>query len=387
MPYVGRILIRTVVVVAALGVPLMPSTADSQATLKVGGSIAYVFSKNLQSGTGELLAFDTQTGAVVNRMEETYGVQLPELLVNPDGSSLYVLEGRVLKGGKVLMNTLSLIDTRSWKVVATTEVPQRMQYIVVGPGTMILSPDGSRLFVYSYQVTGPQQARYWLSIYQPVSLMLQQKRIPLPGCGVAYFAAVPGQIIAECFDSNDVRFISIRRMKVVATVHLPSWARLGGVGLFVSHDQGTAYVLTIDLRIIALSTTKHRIVQKITAFRQATQSIPSLYGAAVSGGQLIVGSMARWKDPESPFSLRPFFLPSFKPLKPVPLPRYTHFAAAPGGGVLTFPMGDSSDRDWRIQLLSPDLSQTKPLLQLNGPVFQLAVPSAALDGRLSGGLP
>jgi len=385
MLHAGTAVMRALAAVTLIGF-LTPSPQVSIAASKGTGPVAYVFSKNLQTGMGELLAFNALTGAVLDRTEETYPVQQPELLLSTDGSSLYLLEGRVLKGGKLLVNTLSLIDTRSWKVLATTDVPQRMQYIVVGPGTMVLAPDGSRLFVYSYQAADPKRARYWLSVFQPVTLALQQKRIPLPGCGVAYFAAVPGEIITQCFDSNDVRFISIRRLKVIARARLPSWTRLAGIGLFLSRDQGTVYVLTVDLRLIALSTTMHRVVQKITTFRQATQSIPSPYGAAESGGELIVGSMARWKDTESAFSLRPFLLPSFKPLKPVPLPRYTHLAPAPGGGVFTFPMGDSSDRDWRIQLLNPDLSQTRPLLQLNGPVFQLAVPGS-LDGRLSGGLP
>ena len=104
------------------------------------------------------------------------------------------------------------------------------------------------------------------------------------------------------------------------------------------------------------------------------------------GQSLVVGSVDRPKDPNTSFSLHLFMLPMLKPGRTVSLPHFTHFTAAPGGGLFAFPMGDSSDNAWNLQFLNPDFSPSKTQVEFHGPIVQVVVPATAFGSHVSGGV-
>lgn len=380
-------------VVLALAIQANP-LADARMKGAQLTDIAYAVGVNMQRngdlwtfGNGFLVAFDAYTGNIIKRIDEPYHWQSPDLLINPVGDRLYLLEGRVSADYKALTETLSLIDTRSWAVLASTPLPDALRYNITGPSTMVLTPDGSRLLVYSYDGTRGGNA-YWVAFLDPTSLKVLSTRVPLPGCGAAHFAVAQGQVVAVCFESNDVRFIDPQAATVVATVPLPAVlpGRPDGrvVGLAVSRDQGTVYVVNNDLRITAISSTSHTVLRQVTTLPQAPQIVPTEGAVALSanGRQLIVGVWGQPRGLNSTYTLRTFTLPDLRPAGAIPLARYTHFVAAPMGGLYTFQIGDepASAQNWQVQRMSGDLTQTTLMGQFGGPVYHIVVPPAASQG-------
>jgi DNA-binding beta-propeller fold protein YncE len=359
--------------------PSTPITFAGKRTL-VPADIGYIFTKNLQTGAGELVQFDNRTNTVLRRTLEP-AVTAPELLMSPKGQDLFMLGGRLSKDGKTLTDTLAEMDTLSNTTLSTYSMPQRMRYIGPGPGSMALSPSGLTIYVYSSKSLGAGYAHYWLTVVHLDTHAVSSKRIDLSGCGVAYFATAKRWIAVLCNDSNDVRFVDPHKFKVVARTHLPSWLSPGEAALDVSRSQDRLYVVTVDLRFVVIDTKTHRLLGSVTGYRQESGTVSGLYSTAITSDdrELIVGSMANPHDTSSPFTLHGFYLPSFKPARTVTLPRFAHFVAAPNGGLYVFPMGDSPDNDWRVRYLNSDLTLSSTSIQLSGPVFQLAIPSDALS--------
>lgn len=382
----GRVvglIVPLVVLLAALAVLVAPlSKARTRAAQLT--SIAYAVGANARHN-GLLLAFDARTGTVLKRIDEPSPWQSPDLLVSPAGDRLYLLYASYATRA----TALSVVDTRSWATLASASLPDALLYTVTGPSALLLTPDGSRLLVYSYDGLRGGNA-YWLALVDPVSLRVSPTRIPLPGCGGAQFALAHGQVVALCFESNDVRFIDPQAARVNATVPLPAVApyRPEGraVGLAVSPDQGTVYVVSNDLRIMAISATTHTLLREVTAWRRQPQTVPSLDAVAISpdGRQLIVGVLAQPRDTASAYALRVFTLPDPRLARTIPLPRFTHFVAAPLGGLYTFQVGDepAGARHGQVRLMSPDLAQTTTLGQFDGPLYHVVSPVAlAVDER------
>jgi DNA-binding beta-propeller fold protein YncE len=343
--------------------------------------VGYIFTKNLQTGAGELVQFDNRTNTVLRRILEP-ATSAPELLMSPQGQDLFMLGSHF--SGKTQINTVAVLDALSDTTLSTFSVPKRVLYVGPGPDTMALSPSGLTLYVYSYSVPkvgGGSYARYWLTAVHLDTHTVSTKRIDLSGCGSAYFATAKRWIVVLCNDSSDVRFVDPLKFKVVARTHLPSWLGPGAAALDVPRSQDRLYIVTVDLRIVVIDTNTHRLLGSVTGYRQDSGAVSGLYSTAITSDdrELIVGSMAKPHDTSSPFTLHGFYLPSFKPAKTVTLQRFMHFVAAPNGGLYVFPMGDSPDNDWRVRYLNSDLTMSSTSIQLSGPAFQLAIPSDALS--------
>ncbi len=282
--------------------------------------------------SSEVIAFDGRTGSILRKIPAHYQ---PDVAVSANGRLLFLLDTKVSADYKRLSSTLSVIDTRSWKRLATVPMQDRFLYTVTGPSTMVLSPDGKHLFVYSSRFIRHDEADYWLSVFETPSLKVMPERISLPDCKGATFGAAKGQIVALC--GEDVRFIAPNALKVVATVKIAKGGITSDagrpVGLVVSRDQQRIYVVTNDLRIFVIDPSTHRVVRTETRWQMDDGSVPSLDSVAISpdGRYLMVGVLATPKDPESLLTLHRYELPSLTPAGTIPLRGYGRFATAPGG--------------------------------------------------------
>lgn len=348
---------------------------------------AYAFARDLRTEGGEVVAFDMQTGRVLYRLPQSGMIEGPELSLTPTGDRLLMLGGILSKSGKSVTNRLSVIDAVLGKLVVSIPVPQRMRYIGLGPGTMVLAPHSSRLFVYSFKAACCGRARYWLTAISINDDRVLPRTVALPGCGPAFFTAAQRWIVALCTSSNDVRFVDPRTLKVAARTHLPSFIRGGAAALLPARSGMSLYIVSADLRIVELSTAAHKIVRVVSDARIDLSGVSLLYSAVITadGRSLVVGSIDRPKDPASSFSLHVFLLPALKPVRTIALPHFTHFTAAPGGGLFAFPMGDSSDNAWNLQFLNPDLSPSRTQVDFHGPIVQVVVPATAFGSHISGG--
>jgi hypothetical protein len=310
---------------------------------------------------GEVIAFD-RTGRVHKRLETGYQ---PDMAASPDGTRLFVLDSEEEAGG--LTHKLSLIDTGAWKTLDSTPIRDRMLYPVTGPSALVVSPDGARLYVYSYRVLGPDAADFWLTVVDTRTLRVLPARIPLPRCGAARFSTVGGQVLALCSEDRTLRFIDPKATRVAASLPIDGTP----AGLAVAEDRREIYIVTNDLRIVEVDASTRTVTRQVGPGPAEAGSVHGLYSVALDGDRLVVGLLSRPRDTESPFALRVFEAPSLRLVRSAPLPHYTSFAAAPGGGLYTFAMGDSANQDWGIARLDPDSSEISPLLDVDGPVHRI----------------
>ena len=375
----SQLILRGLVRVTAVFALLLALTIQAHAStsaktrIRQAGTVAYAVGSTT-NGTGFLAAFDAQTGTVFKRLAMGERWQAPDLLVTPAGNGLYLLYG----SSKARAPVLSRLDTRSWTTKARRTLPDAALYTVTGSSTQLLSPDGTRLFVYSFDGLRGGHA-YWLATLDPRSLALLPARVALGACGGAQFALAQGQLVALCFDSNDLYFIDPRTAAVSAIVASsavqPYYPAGPAAGMVVSPDQGTLYVVTNDLRIIAVDTTTHQIVRQVTTWQQAAQTVPPLNAVALAarGQQLVVGTRAVPRDETSTFTILAFSLPSVSLLHTRTLPHSTSFVATPTGDLYLFQIGTepASANDWRVRRLSADLAQMTVLAQFAGPLYHV----------------
>lgn len=325
---------------------------------------------------GEVVAFNSSTGAVVRRIPAFYQ---PDIAVSPGGDRLFLLYSRDTDQTTTTRHILSLVDTRSWATLASTTLADRFLYNVSGPSTLALSPDGTRLFMYNSNAWKWDPVRepntplsYWLTVMDTASLQVLPSQIPLPNCGAARMALAAGQLVVLCGETGTVHFVDPRALRVVASINVTPRP----TGLVVAVDQETVYVVTVDLSVVAISARPHTIARRVTLRRPQTPafgSIPPKNGMAMSadGRYLIVGVMAEPRNTESAFALYAIDTTSLEVVKTVRLPRFAGIKEAPGGGLYLFRSGNSHATDWGIQVLPSDLSRATQLIWLDGPVYRL----------------
>ena len=363
--------IRTVVAALA-ALTCTVSTSEAKAP---NASLIYVVSKSMSSlgAANELSQIDLRTGAVLHRISESKPADLPNLVLDRSGTRLWWLEDAGLR------SRLMLLDSRSWTVDRYASLLNAMRYLIYGPSRLQLAEEccnqnvgGSRLFVYEWSTPAPGVAVTWLAVYDPTSLRVEVRHIAMKGCGVAVMSSAGGRLVVACNGSADIRIVNVRTLHVVR-VSLRGRLADTIAGVFpVAWDR--VYVVDRQLRIVELDPATAKIVRTAAPEGQNAQASPVLYGAAVlsDGHTLVVGSMADARETDSAFSLRVVDLRTMKLLRTAAIPHYVHVAAAPDGGLLLFPMGDSADRDWRITWTDAQLTESRTVAKLDGPVFWVA---------------
>lgn len=327
---------------------------------------AFVLTVDEQARTGEILAFNHNTVEVVARVPTS---REPDFLATPSRDRLYVLDTQWSADWRTPTHVLRLLDTATWKEVARTTVSDRILYGITGPSGLVLAPDGSRLFVYSYKVQGDDRAEYWLAALDARSLQPLPLTVPLPHCGGARFVTAKREIVALCNHSNALHFIDPKTGQVVATVTLPTvqeWSVEGReAGIAVSRDGGTVYVVTNDLRILVIKAAD-RSLREVTEWAQQPRSVPlETLTLSLDGSQLIVGVRSNPWQPDSPFSLHFFDRASLTRAATISLPRYTGFAPGPGNSLYLFPSAGGM-----IRKLELNRDRTLDVLQVQRPVHR-----------------
>lgn len=313
-----------------------PQIAAQQSAGRAG--VAYALTDNRERQRGEIVAIDDSTGMVLTRLPTR---DEPDLLVGPAGDRLFIVDTAWSGDGKTPTHQLRLVETASWQELARTEITDRISYAGGGPSGLVLAPDGSRLFVYSYRVLGDSSADYWLTVVDTRSLKISSAQIALPNCGGAQFATLQRQIVALCSHANDLRFIDPTATKVMATLPLPPIASMSmagkPAGLAIAANRQTVYVVTNDLRILEIDATARAITREVTTWRSAPQSVPlEAVGVSRDGQRLIIGVSSQPRSRAVAFALRSFALPTLTEAETVPLPAAAGIATAPDGGLYLF---------------------------------------------------
>jgi len=366
---IGLAAALTVAVTLMWGVLVLPASSPSatqrstaQQPTASGRVLGYAISGR------EVTVFDEATGAVLHRIATQ---DAPDILVTPTGDRLFLLDTKWSSDAKTPSHQLSLIDTASWRVLAQATIADRILYPGPGPSGLSLTPDGSRLFIYSYHVLGDDRADYWLAAVDAKSLQVLPGHMALDQCGAARFATLAQQIVALCAHANDLRFVDPATGSVSATLALPPVAPLsveGQVaGLTTTPDKRTVYIVTNDLRIVEVNATTRTQVREVTTARQAPQSVPlDVITMSTDGRSLLVGMLPAPRSQAPGITLKEFALPDLTPSASTPLPTNASVVGAAGGNVYLF---DGS----ALRVFDPERRQTTVTVPLNGRV-QRVVP-------------
>jgi DNA-binding beta-propeller fold protein YncE len=349
----------------ALSTRATPRVAAQQPAGRAG--VIYALTDNREQQRGEIVALEERTGAVLNRLPTR---DEPDLLVTPDGNRLFILDTAWSADGKTPTHQLRLVEALSWRELARAEIADRISYAGGGPTGLALSPDKTRLFVYSYRVLEDSRADYWLTVVDARSLQtLPTNRIALPNCGGARLATLQRQVAVLCSHTNDLRFVDPAAATVTATLPLPALKPLSvegkPSGLAMAVEGQTVYVITNDLRIIEIDASTHTLTREVASSRTTPQSVP-LGAVEVSrdGQRLVVGVSSQPRSRATTFVLRSFALPSLAETETVTLPTAAGVAAAPDGGVYLFEGNE-------LRLLGPERQQAAPLVRFDGRIQRL----------------
>ncbi len=290
----------------------------------------------------EVVQFNTKTGAILHRIRTHYE---PDAVVSADGSRLYVLDSLVPLKPPSPRPFLSMYDTRSWKLLAKVPAPDRIRYNgYPSPSTLVLSPDGNRLFLYSSRWLGGDRADYWLAAFDSRTLRPAPGKVSLPGCTGAMLTTVTDQIVVVCSEPGDVRFVDPSAMRLISSVKLPglpTWPNHTTdlpAGVVVSH--GYVYVVSNDLRIYRIDASTHKLVREVTRYRVAVGRVPLNDAVSLSpdGKRLLVGVESIAHAPISPMTVRSFDLESLRPVASLLLPQgYVRFDVLSGDRMYAMP--------------------------------------------------
>jgi hypothetical protein len=263
-----------------------------------------------------------------------------------------------------------------------------MRYSITSYPTMTLSAGGSRLILYNYRYRNPPAvSSNWLTILNSTTLKSAGKPVQLVGCGVSQVATAGSAVIVLCVDDMDARLVDIRRNKVVARIKLPSHSRYGTLGravaLAVSPTGHEAYVVTNDMKLIAIDTRRHRITGLVNSYQTQYASVPTLDSVALlaSSNELAVGTSPKNASGNTATVLKVFRLPSLRLAGSAKLPSFSHLIATRKGELYTFPMIDSPPYVQNGEFSKLTIVwhrglhvKTTKLLALGGIVYRIAVP-------------
>ena len=116
-------------------------------------AVSQMFDPGISSAeSGRVTAYDAETGSIAYAIDT--GVY-PDAVLSPDGTRLYILSGGVISSGGTHDTMLEAVDATSGDKNWSVAIENRVLWPDgAGPTTLAVSPDGSRLFVYSDEGPG-----------------------------------------------------------------------------------------------------------------------------------------------------------------------------------------------------------------------------------------
>lgn len=141
---------------------------------------AMVLSTSLR-GAGAVHVVDLSSGTLLRRIDTGLN---PDVAVNRTGSHLLLLSS----GNGT--SSLSFIDLPSFAERKRISIEDRIQYIGIGPPSLLLSVDERLIFILHRKVLGDNWARVWLTAHDASSGQ-QRGQLDLGNCGASHLSQGP----------------------------------------------------------------------------------------------------------------------------------------------------------------------------------------------------
>lgn len=256
---VGRLAATAAVAFAVIaGLVLWPRAMyDEVAAPAVAATRIVVVSDNQLRSTGRIDFVDLATGVSLASLPTDYH---PDFAADAQASAIYLMS-TATANFQLGVTTLRSLDARTLSERWHVRVEDRLLYPLLGPSTLAVSPDGSRLVVAHYKELGPDRADYWVTEHDTRS-GVAVGRTDLPNCGGMYlnFTSDGTALVVTCAHSSDVRFVSSTRWSVETTVALPTQSAPGYEAVAgTAVRPGRLIVVLRDLRIATIDTSTHAL--------------------------------------------------------------------------------------------------------------------------------
>ncbi len=221
-----------------------------------------------------MVRFDGASGSVLKRRMLSYatGTASPDMLLSADGRRLYLAKGVDTRSG-ALRQEVALLDPATLRTKAVANVPDRIRYIGPAPGpTMALSPNGRRLFVYSYDYHSPGNEDDWLVVIDAKTMRVERTQTHFHNCGAERMATSRRSVLVLCDRTAGAAsgppptlyFVDPVTARITRSLVLPD-LNAPFSNLTMSQDGKLAFVAGADLGLIVVNTQSHQIVHEVTS--------------------------------------------------------------------------------------------------------------------------
>jgi DNA-binding beta-propeller fold protein YncE len=178
----------------------------------------YIVDSKGGSREAQVLLVDPSSG----RVEKVFKTGMnPDIALSPDGTRLYLASSQLTADGAAY-EELAVVDTSSGASLQTVSNAKRVIYNVIPPSTALaISPNGRWLYVMKYEVGPDLNTLYWVETFDTVDAKFLPLRANVSGCGWARLVPLDKdrQVQVVCEQSKDVRLLEINsRGAAVATV-------------------------------------------------------------------------------------------------------------------------------------------------------------------------
>ena len=249
-PYMLQPALNTLAVPEAAPTPL----AQGPGQVGMGNTLYIVSSISGAAGNNPVAGRVTVFNLAMQR--ESYSIKTGpgvDMIPSLDGSRLYIAAWDISTGTDRLFAVNSQTRQELWH----TTITDRVEYILgTGPSALVISPDGSRLYVYSTRsATEPA----WLQIIDTSTGHLLPDTILLPNfnsCGATIFTTPPH---GEYIYANCKQTLAIN----ISTRQVEQESPITAAGSVLLPDGRSLYIVYSGLHADVIDTYQHAVVRRV----------------------------------------------------------------------------------------------------------------------------
>jgi DNA-binding CsgD family transcriptional regulator/DNA-binding beta-propeller fold protein YncE len=279
---------------AGLGVAVWALVASGGSTEEVptAGDITapnhllYLVGESRSSSGEDITVVDPASQQVLHTIPVGYD---PQIVLSADGSTLYLTDSQ--PSG----DTLSVIDTRDWRVLTQVSSPDRIKDIGIGLYAMAVSPKGRHLYIHKWN----GGSAHWWDIFDTSTQEFAPNPPHVADCGIAQAFPPLGassSLAILCHELNALVFVDLPSGNILGTVSTYNQASLGrcasGEDIAAARQapDGTIYLVTKGGCVLAVDTGEMAVKSTFRMDLPADWRVPyDLIALSAAGDRLFVG--------------------------------------------------------------------------------------------------
>jgi DNA-binding beta-propeller fold protein YncE len=242
---VCRLLAGLSVVTLAMSVPTLASAATQTSSGNSHSGLLYIVDTLDGSNKSAILLVDPSQGKVMQSFQAGYR---PDIILSPDGSRLYVASERVNPSTQLLEGILQTYDTSSGKVLSTAHNPDMLTSTVpVYKTRMAMSPSGRYIYMLKDHNT-VETTDLYVTAFDTVGGRVLRDHVSIPECNAVLLPTSRDlDLYVGCIESAYVREVGLSdsdepRMELMLPVKTFSLMNRWGAMMVLPKEKGILLV-------------------------------------------------------------------------------------------------------------------------------------------------